>query len=171
MTARRQENKGHRLRIAALVTAIPACFALWPVSIGAVRAATTERVVVDRHTGLAISGYDPVAYFTDGKPVIGRPGVEAEQAGAIWRFSNENNRVFFLARPDVYAPQFGGYDPVDVARGVIIAGRFNVWLISSDRLYLFSRQENREAFVRDPSRFTGDAAANWPRLRATLSDY
>jgi YHS domain-containing protein len=102
---------------------------------------------------------------------MGRPGVEASQGGAIWRFCNENNRVFFLAHPEVYAPRFGGYDPVDAARGVIIAGRFNVWLISGDHLYLFSREENREAFSRDPSRFATAAAANWPRLRATLSDY
>ena len=73
MTARRQENKGHRLRIAALVTALPACLALWSVAGGEVRAATTERVVVDRHTGLAISGYDPVTYFTDAKPVFESP--------------------------------------------------------------------------------------------------
>jgi YHS domain-containing protein len=171
MTARRQENKGHRLRIAALVTALPACLALWSVAGGDVRAATTERVVVDRHTGLAISGYDPVAYFTDAKPVMGRPDVEARQGGAIWRFCNDNNRSFFLAHPEVYAPQFGGYDPVDAARGVIIAGRFNVWLIANDRLYLFSREDNRDAFSRDPSRFAAAAAANWPRLRATLSDY
>jgi YHS domain-containing protein len=171
MTARRQENKGHRLTIAALVTALAVCFALLPASVGALRAATTERVVVDRNTGLAISGYDPVAYFTDGKPVMGQPGVEASQGGAIWRFCNENNRAFFLARPEVYAPRFGGYDPVEAARGVIIAGRFNVWLISGDHLYLFSREDNRDAFSRDPSRFAAAAAANWPRLRATLSDY
>lgn len=171
MTARRQENKGHRLRIAALVTALPVCVALWSGAAGEVRAATTERVVVDRHTGLAISGYDPVAYFTDGKPILGQPGVETSQGGAIWRFCNENNRAFFLARPEVYAPRFGGYDPVDAARGVIIAGRFNVWLISGDRLYLFSRDENRDAFARDPARFAAEADANWPRLRTTLSDY
>ena len=143
---------------------------MWPVSVD-VHAATTERVVIDRYTGLAIDGYDPVAYFTDGKPVAGHPGVEAKQAGAIWRFCNENNRDFFLSRPDVYAPRFGGYDPVDVARGVLTAGRFNVWLISGERLYLFSREDNRDAFSHNPSRFIKDAAANWPRLRATLSDY
>lgn len=171
MTVRRQENKGHRLRIAVLFAAFMSCAALWSGSEGTVHAATTERVVVDRYTGLAISGYDPVAYFTDGKPVIGRPDVETSQGGAVWRFANANNRTFFLAHPEVYAPQFGGYDPVDAARGVIIAGRFNVWLISGDRLYLFSREENRDAFSRNPSRFAAEAAANWPRLRATLSDY
>ena len=149
------------------MTAILAIIAVYPLVGGDAYAAMTGRVVVDRHTGLAIGGYDPVAYFTDGKPVPGRPGVEASQAGAIWRFCNDNNRAFFLARPDVYAPRFGGYDPVDAARGVIIAGRFNVWLISGDRLYLFSREENRDAFARDPSRFAAEATANWPHLKAT----
>jgi YHS domain-containing protein len=174
MTARRQENKGHRPRIAVLVTAILG-IAMSVVAMsafsGGAGAATNERVVVDRYTGLAISGYDPVAYFTDGKPVLGQPGVEVSREGVVWRFCNDNNRTFFLAHPEVYAPQFGGYDPVDAARGVIIAGRFNVWLISGSRLYLFSREENRDAFAGDPSRFAAEAAANWPHLKATLSDY
>ncbi|KQW21015.1 hypothetical protein ASC80_12760 [Afipia sp. Root123D2] len=171
MTARRQKNQGYRLRIAALAAAIPATMAVWPGSAGQAFAAATERVVIDRHTGLAIGGHDPVAYFTDGKPVLGKPGVETSEAGAIWRFCNEGNRTFFLAHPDVYAPRFGGYDPVDAAEGRIVAGRFNVWLISGDRLYLFSREEHRDAFAANPSHFKDEAAANWPELRATLSDY
>ena len=50
-------------------------------------------------------------------------------AGAVWRFSNVGNREAFAARPDVYMPQFGGYDPVGVARGVAVAGNPLVWLI------------------------------------------
>ena len=65
-------------------------------------AATTERVVVNRFTGLAIEGFDPVAYFIDGRPVRDRPDFEASQAGAVWRFRNEGNRASFVAHPEIY---------------------------------------------------------------------
>src|SRR5437762_10479406 len=84
----------------------------------ALRAATTERVVVDRHTGLALYGVDPVAYFTDKKPVAGRADVEFTYAGAVWRFGNEGNRAAFATDPQVYMPRFGGYDPVGISRGL-----------------------------------------------------
>ena len=123
MTAQRQERNGASRRRAfrpgiALV-------ALWVaaslIASSAVHATTTERVVVNRFSGLAIEGYDPVAYFVEAQPVKGLPDFEASQAGAIWRFHNEGNRASFLAHPEVYGPQFGGYDPVDVARGVTVA--------------------------------------------------
>ena len=96
----------------------------------AARAATTERVVVNRFSGLAIEGFDPVAYFVDRHPVLGLPEYEAAEAGAIWRFRNEGNRASFVAHPDIYGPQFGGYDPTDVARGVTFAGNPRFWVIS-----------------------------------------
>src|SRR6476660_1099247 len=80
--------------------------------------ATTERIVVDPVRGLALSGFDPVAYFTDGKALVGRDDLEMNLAGAIWRFRNEGNRAAFAANPEVYLPAFGGYDPIAVARGV-----------------------------------------------------
>ena len=84
----------------------------------AARAATTERVVVNRYSGVAIEGFDPVAYFVDARPLVGLPQFEASDAGAVWRFRNEGNRASFVAHPDIYGPQFGGYDPIDLARGV-----------------------------------------------------
>lgn len=79
-------------------------------------------MVADRYTGLAIGGFDPVSYFTDARPMAGQPGFEVSEAGAVWRFRNEGNRAFFLAHPEIYGPQFGGYDPTDLARGVPLAG-------------------------------------------------
>src|SRR5215213_915746 len=81
-------------------------------------AGTSERVVVDRHSGLAISGFDPVAYFTEARPIIGRAEFEQEFAQATWRFRNEGNRSAFLQDPGTYMPRFGGYDPVALSRGV-----------------------------------------------------
>ena len=132
-------------------------------------AATTERVIVNRYTGLAIEGFDPVAYFVDARPRIGLPDFEASQAGVVWRFRNEGNRASFVAHPDIYGPQFGGYDPIDLARGVTYAGNPRFWLISEQRLYLFGREESRDAFAADPKRFLLDASAHWPALEKNLA--
>ena len=118
----------------------------------AARAATTERVVVNRFSGLAIEGFDPVAYFVDRHPVLGLPEYEAAEAGAVWRFRNEGNRASFVAHPDIYGPQFGGYDPTDVARGVTFAGNPRFWVITGERLYLFGLEASRDAFAADPER-------------------
>jgi hypothetical protein len=193
MTAQRQETKGNRfgmefrpgiaffakrasllsagpslvrLLLTSLVLASPGALALSPF---AVQAATTERVIVNRYTGLAIEGFDPVAYFVDARAVVGLPEFEASQAGAVWRFRNEGNRASFVAHPDIYGPQFGGYDPVDLARGVTYAGNPRFWLIAGQRLYLFGREENRDAFAAEPERFQSEASSRWPALEQQLA--
>jgi hypothetical protein len=136
----------------------------------AARGEVTERVVVSRFAGLAIDGFDPVAYFTDGEAEVGREEFEASQAGAVWRFRNEGNRASFVAHPEIYGPQFGGYDPVDVARGVTVAGNPRFWLVSGQRLYLFSREESRAAFAADPSKVLRSATVRWPEIEKTLAE-
>jgi hypothetical protein len=168
MTARRQEKKGPGSRragaalraavAAALLCAVPQAWA------------ATERVVVNRHSGLAIDGFDPVAYFTEGAPRPGVAEVEAWRGGVVWRFRSAANRAAFLAAPDVYAPRFGGYDPVDVARGKAVAGRPLFWLVAGERLYLFSREDSRDAFAADPDGIGRQAEARWPAVRDQLAD-
>jgi hypothetical protein len=163
MTAQRRELKGWRRGLALIVL-------LGGVAAPVVAlATTTERVVVNRFSGLAISGYDPVAYFTDARPLLGQPNLELMQAGAVWRFNNEGNRAFFYAHPEIYGPQFGGYDPVDVARGVAYAGNPQFWLIRDNRLYLFGRAESRDAFAAAPGTFLQDARKRWDDVQSTLA--
>jgi hypothetical protein len=133
------------------------------------RAVATEQVVVDWHTGLAIDGYDPVAFFTDGKPMSGNAEFELRYGGAIWRFANLGNRAAFVARPDIYTPQYGGYDPVGVARGVAVAGNPNLWMIAGERLFLFYDAAWRQRFAADPNRVIGSADRKWPDVRNTLT--
>ena len=133
------------------------------------QAATTERVVVNRYSGLAIEGFDPVAYFTDSLAAPGVPDFEASEAGVVWRFRNEGNRASFVAHPEVYGPQFGGYDPVDLGRGVTCASNPRFWVVAKRRLYLFGREENRDAFAADPVRFLKEASARWPALEQNLA--
>ena len=133
------------------------------------QAATTERIVVNRFSGVAIEGFDPVGYFVDGTAEQGTAEFEANLWGAVWRFRNEGNRASFLSHPEVYGPQFGGYDPADIARGVTVAGNPRFFAIVAQRLYLFSREVNRDAFAADPERFLYEVGKRWPALQQQLS--
>ena len=166
MTAARQQPKERRVPIAVFAL-ILGLFA--GSSLGLAAGGITERIVVDRHTGLAIDGYDPVAFYTDGKPVPGSADFELQYGGAVWRFCNFGNRAAFAGQPDVYMPKFGGYDPVGVARGVAVAGRPDVWLISGERLFLFYDSHRLETFAADPERYTSAAERKWPAVLQTLS--
>ena len=111
MTSARQQRKS------ALALGLALGFA---VCGGIFAPAPTDRILVDAHTGLANSGFDPVAYFTDDKPKIGRPDLELRADGTIWRFKNEGNRAAFADHPEVHMPRFGGYDPLAIARGASV---------------------------------------------------
>jgi hypothetical protein len=131
--------------------------------------AATEYLVVDRNSGLAISGFDPVAYFTNGEATLGKGEFEYSWQGAVWRFRNEGNRAAFMADPDVYKPRFGGYDPVAVGRGVGVPGNPQVWLVSDERVYLFYTPAARAAFARNPDVAIATADEHWPSVQLTLS--
>jgi len=133
------------------------------------QAAPAERVVVDRHTGIALGGFDPVAYFVEAEAVRGKGEFEHGLAGAVWRFRNEGNRAAFAADPEVYMPRFGGYDPVAVARGVGVPGDPRLWLIVENRLYLFYTPEARTAFGDNPKDLIEAAERSWPTVQMTLS--
>jgi hypothetical protein len=177
MTAQRQERNGsgcetgfrRGIALIALWAGVVALGLAAPALPGLqARAATTERVVVNRFTGVAIEGFDPVPYFVDARPELGGQDFEASQAGAVWRFRNEGNRASFVAHPEVYGPQFGGYDPIDVARGITVAGNPRFWLVSGERLFLFSREQSRDAFAADSEHILREANQRWPALLQDL---
>src|SRR5690242_19575938 len=132
-------------------------------------ATADERIVVDRHTGLAIGGFDPVAYFVEAEAALGKGDFEYAMADAVWRFRNEGNRAAFVDNPEVYMPRFGGYDPVAVAREVGVPGNPRLWLIVESRLYLFYSPEARTAFADNFKTIVAAAARNWPAFQATIS--
>uniref|UniRef100_UPI000A04AE60 YHS domain-containing (seleno)protein n=1 Tax=Bradyrhizobium sp. (strain ORS 278) TaxID=114615 RepID=UPI000A04AE60 len=167
MTAQRQQpiRSGAMPRFRRAIAAIGLVALLTPV---VAQAATTQRIIANRYSGLAIDGFDPVAYFVDGEARMGEPDFEAAQGGVVWRFRNEGNRASFLAHPEVYGPQFGGYDPTDVARGVTVAGNPRFFVVVEDRLFLFNREESRDAFKADPERYLAKAEARWPALQEEL---
>lgn len=122
-----------------------------------------ERVVADPSSGIALYGYDPVAYFTEKRATPGKRQFEAEWGGAAWRFASDANRAAFLSAPQVYAPRFGGYDPAAVARGAAAAGHPLVFAVRGDRLYLFRNTADRDAFAGPQA-----AEAAWPKVEAGL---
>lgn len=163
MTAARQKRK-HRACL-ALWVAIAAALLLFGA---AARASLTARIVVNWHTGLAIDGYDPVAFFTDGAPLPGTSAFELRHDGVVWRFRNVGNRAAFAERPDIYMPRYGGYDPVAVARGVAVAGEPNVWTIVGQRLFLFYGPADRQKFTGDPVHLIATADRKWPQVQRAL---
>jgi hypothetical protein len=167
MTAARQERKSLRPRlIAVAIVTVVACHGLNPA---AILAATGELIVANRYTGLAIDGFDPVAYFVDAAPKLGRADLELRGAGAVWRFRNEGNRAAFKADPEVYMPRFGGHDPIAIARGAATPGHPRIWLVANDRLYLFYNAPARAAFAEDPERAIKAAERHWPAVLRALA--
>lgn len=166
MTGPRQERKSLGALPAAAAIALIGLALFAPIPTDA---ATTEWVVVDRNTGLAIGGVDPVAYFDGNGPKVGRADLEFHYARAVWRFSNEGNRAAFVANPEIYMPRFGGYDPVAIGRGVGAAGNPAVWQIENQRLYLFYDSESQKAFNDDAERAIDTAERRWPDVLLTLS--
>ncbi len=134
------------------------------------RAATTDRIVIDRHTGLALYGVDPVGYYTNGKPSAGSGDFEYRHAGVIWRFENEGNRAAFMKDPAVYMPRYGGYDPIGVARGVATPGYPSLWSLVENHLYLFYSAEAQQAFLDDPQAAIAAADALWPVVMKGLPE-
>jgi hypothetical protein len=166
MTAARRLGKRPFGLISLGIVVSVAIFAMGATGLRA--AATTERIVVDRHTGLAIHGFDPVAYFTDAKARIGREELELSLGGVVWRFRNLGNRAVFAEYPDIYMPRFGGYDPVALGRGVATPGHPHLWLVINDRLYLFHSHDTQSAFAADPRHAIAAADARWAEVRSTL---
>lgn len=86
--------------------------------------------------GLALKGYDPVAYFTLGKPTKGSADISYEWSGAEWRFATAEHRDLFVNDPSTYAPQFGGSCAVAAATGHSVSASPKRWRIENGHLYL-----------------------------------
>ncbi len=129
-----------------------------------------RRFVTDPLTGLAIFGYDPVAYAIEGAARRGAEAYGARWSGSLWQFRNASNRAEFLKYPEVYAPRYGGYDPIAVARAAPRPGHPEVFAIFAGRLYLFGDAAARTAFLTAPQAAIARADAGWPALIQALPD-
>lgn len=136
--------------------------AAWPAV--AALAAPAETPPGDRR--IALRGYDPVAYFTLGRPQMGVATFWYAFDDVIYHFSSAEHRAMFAANPERYAPQYAGYCAASVSKGFKHEPDPEAWAIVNDKLYVMARKERIEEFKRDPNHFITKADANWPGLRA-----
>ena len=115
--------------------------------------------------GAAIRGYDPVAYFTQGKPIEGSPEYTIEYKGTSWRFASAGNRDLFAADPEKYAPQYGGYCAWAVANNYTASTDPHAWTIKDGKLYLNFSKIVRARWAIDKAGNIDKANINWPGLR------
>jgi YHS domain-containing protein len=117
-------------------------------------------------SGLALKGYDPVAYFAEGKPALGNPEFTARHEGATYRFASAASRDAFLAAPAKYAPQYGGYCAFGMASGYKAPIEPDAWTIVDGKLYLNYNQSVRGRWSSDIPGYIRKADANWPTVRS-----
>jgi YHS domain-containing protein len=117
-------------------------------------------------SGLALKGYDPVAYFTEKKPVAGKPEFTARHEGATYRFASAANRDAFAAAPAKYAPQYGGYCAFGMASGYKAPIESDAWTVVDGKLYLNYNRSVRSQWSSDVPGYVRKADANWPSVRS-----
>ncbi len=140
---------------------LAAAFILTSVAPLAVLAASPE-VYTGLVKGVAVGGYDPVAYFTDRKPVMGKGDILYAWNGVTWRFVSEKNRDAFAANPEKYAPQYGGYCAYAVAKGGTAKGDPQAWSIVGGKLYLNLSPSVQKLWEKDIPGYVKAADKNWP---------
>lgn len=119
--------------------------------------------------GVAIMGYDPVAYFTEGRSVKGNEEFSYDWLGTPWHFASRQHRELFVSEPLKYAPQFGGYCAGEVAfDGVTINIDPEAWRIIDGKLYLGYMKSFAADLEAHPDKWLPKADANWPKVEARL---
>jgi len=114
--------------------------------------------------GLAIKGYDPVAYATEGKAVPGLVDNEFRWKGAVWRFATSEHTALFRLNPERYAPRYGGYCAYAVSQGRTADIDPEAWTIVDNKLYLNLNKDVRELWEKDRDAYIRQADEHWPRM-------
>lgn len=114
----------------------------------------------------AIQGYDPVAYFTEGKPVEGKTDLTYLWKDQVWHFSTPANLEKFKSDPEKYAPQFGGYCAFGMSRGYKAPTEPAAFTIVNDRLYLNYNLEVRTEWSKKQNELIQKAEKNWPEVKS-----
>jgi YHS domain-containing protein len=142
------------------------------LALGAGANPATQLVNTGYFGSVAILGYDPVAYFTDGKATKGSPQISERWLGATWYFASTKHRDVFMSEPIRYAPQYGGFCTGGAAFEEASANIDpEAWRIVGGKLYLFSGKEGLvEEFDPASVELIGKADANWPEIKAKEID-
>ncbi len=127
-------------------------------------AAAKDPVYTGTFGNLALSGFDAVAYFVEGKPVEGLGDLEYDWNGATWRFANQANLEAFQAAPGTYAPQYGGYCAWAVSQGYTASADPDAWRIVEGKLYLNYSKSVQRRWEKDIPGNIKRADTNWPKV-------
>jgi len=127
-------------------------------------AAKEDPVYTATFSSLAVGGYDPVDYFTVGKPVEGRSDHEVEWNGAYWRFSSAENLAAFQADPEAYAPQYGGYCAWAVSQCYAASADPAAWRVVDNKLNLNYSHDIQRRWEKNIPGNIGKGDANWPKV-------
>ncbi len=119
--------------------------------------------------GVAIQGYDPVAYFEENKAMKGKPEFKSEWMGATYMFTTAVRRDLFDKSPTKYAPQYGGYCAFGMSKGQMIGVDATVYRILAGKLYLCSSKDSLAMFEKDTKKNISLADENWQRITKTIS--
>lgn len=130
----------------------------------ALAAASISASLFAQSSAVSLKGYDPVSYFTDGRPVKGSAAINYDFDDTRYLFSSQKNRERFVSSPDRYTPQFTGLCTTGLALGARAEADPSVWKIIDGKLYVFSSAQAREKFEQDPS-MLAKAQHHWSRLR------
>jgi hypothetical protein len=114
--------------------------------------------------GVAIKGYDPLAYFTSKRPERGSAKFELLWKGAKWRFVSAERRDLFRSDPEKYAPKYGGYCAYAVSQGKVADIDPDSWTIFEGRLYLNLNKDVQRLWEKDMREYIRKADENWPRM-------
>ena len=126
-----------------------------------------DLVNVSGASKVALSGFDPVAFFTDAKPLNGSPFIAAEHQGATYFFTSEEHKKLFAADPAKYAPQFGGFCAFGVAIDKLFPVDISTWQVRDGKLYLNLNPDILKQFNADFAGNLAKANGNWPGLVKT----
>lgn len=116
-------------------------------------------------SGKAIKGYDPVAYFTDGKPVLGADSLNLAWNNATWYFASRKNLELFRKNPEKYAPQYGGYCAFGLSNGYKAQTDPQAWTIDNGKLYLNYNLDVRQEWNKNRKERIEKADKNWPDVK------
>jgi YHS domain-containing protein len=124
-----------------------------------------EPAVYLNDTGIALSGNDPVAYFTVKAPVKGQAKLNAKYLDAVYLFSSEENRAAFVAEPSKYAPQYGGYCAYAAALGKKAPGDPTQWSVVENKLYINYDARIQKQWLADVPGFIKKADSKWSDIK------
>jgi YHS domain-containing protein len=114
--------------------------------------------------GVAIQGYDPVAFFTQNAPVKGRPELTSQYNGAMYQFASKKDKQLFDKEPAKYEPIFGGYCAFGVSKNKLVPVDVEAFQIMDGKLVLQYSKSVRDNFNKDPKGNLTKATENWPGL-------